>query len=193
MQIRRNDFDVTNRIQTTDPAVVEREINRLSRLLYPGVSQQAMVRAFADIVRLYNGSYLGYMACDTSYHDLQHVMEVTLAMARLMDGYERSRRDTPALGARLFQLGIIAGLFHDMGYLRKPSNVEAKTGAAFTINHMLRGAAFLRDYLPHIGMREYAAARAELIHLTSYVKRVSAIHISQHLLRMLCTLLGSSD
>jgi len=44
MQVRRNDFDVTNRIQTTDPAAVQREINRLFRLLYPGAAHFALQR-----------------------------------------------------------------------------------------------------------------------------------------------------
>ena len=193
MQIRRNDFDVTNRIRTTDPALVEREISRLFRLLYPGASQQAMARAFVDIVQLYSGNYPGYLACDTSYHDLQHVMEVTLAMSRLMDGYERSRRESPAFGAPLFQLGIVTALFHDMGYLRKTSEVDAKTGAVFTVNHVSRGGIFLRDYLPQIGMSEYAEAGAELIQFTGYEKRVGDILIAEPLLRLLGSLLGSSD
>ena len=193
MQIRRNDFDVTNRIKTTDPSLVEREIGRLFHLLYPEASAKLMGRAFADMVRLYTGNYPGYLACDTSYHDLQHVMEVTLAMSRLMDGYERSRRDSPALGESLFQLGILTALFHDMGYLRKTTDSDAKTGAAFTINHVSRGAAFLREYLPQIGMYDYADAGAELIHFTGYEKHVGNILISEPLLRLLGSLLGSSD
>ena len=80
MQVRRNDFDVTNRIQTTDPAAVQREISRLFRLLYPGAAHGAMDQAFTDIGRLYRGDFPGYLACDTAYHDVQHVMDVTLAM-----------------------------------------------------------------------------------------------------------------
>ena len=193
MQIRRNDFDVTNRIQTTDPVSVEREIDRLFRLLYPGASPRMMMLAFEDTARLYGGNYPGFLACDTSYHDLQHVMEVTLAMSRLMDGHERSRRESPALGASLFQLGIVTALFHDMGYLRKATETDAKTGAVFTINHVSRGAAFLRGYLPQIGMSEYAEAGAELIHYTGYEKRVGEILIAEPLLRLLGSLLGSSD
>ena len=193
MQVRRNDFDVTNRIQTTDPAAVQREINRLFRLLYPGAAHSAMDKAFADVILLYNGDYPGYLACDTSYHDLQHVMDVTLAMSRLMDGYERSRRDSEALGVRLFQLGIITALLHDMGYLRRAADTAVRNGAAYTINHVSRGAAFLIDYLPKIGMSDYAVAGSELIHYTGFEKRVGDILIQEPLLRLLGSLLGSSD
>lgn len=193
MQVRRNDFDVTNRIQTTDPAAVQREIARLFRLLYPGAAHAGMDTAFADMPRLYRGEYPGYVACDTLYHDVQHVMDVTLAMARLMDGYERSRRNTPALGVRLFQLGIIVALFHDIGYLRTTQDKVAKNGAEYTLNHVSRGAAFLRNYLPQIGLGELVVAGAELVHFTGFEKRVGDILIEDPLLRMLGSLLGSAD
>jgi hypothetical protein len=193
MQVRRNDFDVTNRIQTTDPAAVQREIARLFRLLYPGAAHGAMDHAFSDMARLYTGDYPGYQACDTAYHDVQHVMDVTLAMARLMDGYERARRDTPALGVRLFQLGVIAALLHDVGYLRSSSDSVAKNGAEYTLNHVSRGAAFVLDYLPKIGMGDLALAGSELLHFTGYEKRVGEILVQDPLLRLIGSLLGSAD
>jgi len=193
MQVRRNDFDVTNRIQTTDPAAVQREIARLFRLLYPGAAHGPMDTAFADMIRLYRGDYPGYQACDTAYHDVQHVMDVTLAMARLMDGYERSRRATPALGVRLFQLGIITALFHDMGYVRATNDTTARNGAEYTLNHVSRGAAFLKNYLPNVGMGDLSLAGAELVHFTGFEKRVADILVQDPLLRMLGSLLGSAD
>jgi hypothetical protein len=192
-QIRRNDFDVTNRVQTTDPASVKTELDRLFRLLYPGASHSTMDRAFQDIVRLYHGEYPGYLACDTSYHDMQHVMDVTLAMARLMDGYERSRNGTPAFGVRLFQLGVIVALFHDMGYLRKARDNKAKNGAEYTIIHVSRGARFLKDYLPQIGLAEFADVAAEMLHFTGYEKSVTEIRIKDPLQRLVGSLLGSAD
>ncbi len=193
MQPRRNDFDVTNRVKTTEPKLVEAEIARLFRLLYPGASHRPMSLAFDDVERLYLGRYPGYHACDTSYHNLQHVMDVTLAMARMMDGYERSREGMPALGVRLFQLGIMTALFHDMGYLRRLDDTSATNGAVYTVNHVSRGALFLREYLPSIGFGDFAEAGAELIHFTGFEKRVAEILIQDPLLRMLGSLLGSAD
>ena len=193
MQTRRNDFDVTNRIQTTDATAVQREIARLFRLLYAGAAHVVMDRAFVDVAKLYAGSYPGYQACDTSYHNLQHVMDVTLAMARLMDGYERSRNGRPALGVRFFQLGVICAVFHDIGYLRQSSDKTAKNGAEYTLNHVSRGAEFLRQYVPQIGLGECAEEAAELIHFTGFEKRVADILIKDPVLRMLGSLLGSAD
>lgn len=193
MQPRRNDYDITNRIQTTDPKSVEAEIARLYRMLYPGAPHDVMSRAFADIARLYTGQYPGYHACDTSYHDLQHVMDVTLAMARLMDGYERARAATPALGVRLFQLGVIAALFHDVGYLRATDDEVAPNGAFYTANHVSRSADFLRRYLPMIGLADSVEAVAELVHFTGFEKRIADILIDDPVLRLLGSLLGSAD
>ena len=193
MQSRRNDFDVTNRIQTTDAVAVHREIARLFRLLYPGAAHIVMDRAFDDVAKLYAGQYPGYHACDTSYHNLQHVMDVTLAMVRLMDGYERSSNGTPALGVRFFQLGVIAALFHDIGYLRETTDTTAKNGAEYTLNHVSRGAEFLRRYVPQIGFGDCAEAAAELIHYTGFEKRVADILVQDPVLRMLGSLLGSAD
>ncbi len=193
MQSRRNDFDVTNRIQTTDATAVHREIARLFRLLYPGAAHMAMDRAFDDVAKLYAGLYPGYQACDTSYHNLQHVMDVTLAMVRLMDGYERSRNGTPALGVRYFQLGVIVALFHDMGYLRHTTDTTAKNGAEYTLCHVSRGAEFLRRYVPQIGLGDCAEEAAELIHFTGFEKRVAEILVQDPVLRMLGSLLGSAD
>ena len=192
MQFRRNDFDVTNRIQTTDTAAVQREIARLFRLLYPGAAHMAMDRAFDDVARLYAGRYPGYQSCDTSYHNLQHVMDVTLAMARLMDGYERSRNGTPALGVRFFQLGVVCALFHDIGYLRQTADRTAKNGAEYTLNHVSRGAQFLRRYVPQIGLGDCAEEAAELLHFTGFEKRVADILVQSPILRMLGSLLGSA-
>jgi hypothetical protein len=193
MPARRNDYDITNRIQTTDPLAVEAEISRLFRVNYPSVECAAMTRAFKDAAALYVGDYPGYRACDTTYHNLQHVMDVTLAMARLMDGYERTKAQPPPLGEKLFQFGIVVALFHDMGYLRKDDDDVAPNGAFYTRNHVSRGAFFLRSYLAEIGLPELSEAGAELIHFTGYEKRVADILIEDPLLRLLGSLLGSAD
>src|SRR6185295_17182872 len=124
MNFRRSEFDVTNRINTTDPVCVKLEVSRIFRSLYSRNQAPILDRAFDDLVRMYRGQYPGYASCDTEYHDLQHVMDVTLAMARLLDGYERSRGDGPHIDERRFQLGVICALFHDCGYIRRSNDTR---------------------------------------------------------------------
>jgi hypothetical protein len=194
MQHRRNDYDVTNRIQTTNPAAVEGEVLRLYRLLYPGETAKSISVAFADAASLYAGDFPGYRACDTGYHDLQHILDVTLAMVRLMDGYQRSRRaHSPVLAPDHFEFGIVAALFHDSGYIRAMDDHDAPSGAYYTQNHIARGIAFLRNYLPKIGMAAFAGEAVELLHFTGHEKRFADIPVQDPLTRLVGKLVGSAD
>ncbi len=191
--MRRNDYDVTDRIRTTDPEEVGAEVLRLYRELYSGARATAIERAFADLGRMYRGEHRDYLPCDTAYHDIQHVLDVTLAMARLMDGYERSRNGSPALTAPCFALGVITALFHDFGYLRRRADRRHRFGAEYTLSHVSRGSRHLRRYLPRVGMRRYARAAAALVHYTGYERRAETIPVSDTLMRRIGHMLGTAD
>ncbi len=191
----RNDQDVTNTIQTTDPAAVAAEVIRLYHGLFPLASARPFERAFTDVARAYDGGDLSYWPCDTEYHDIQHVLDVTLAMARLMDGYERSRvNGAERLQAELFVAGALAALFHDFGYLRSRSDHRHRFGAEYTIGHVSRGAAFLRRYMRELGYDEkLARLAATLLHFTGYERRVESIRIGAGLPRRLGQMMGTAD
>ena len=189
-----NDHDVTDRVKTTESDSVNREINRIFLELYPQGNTKTLDLAFGDAANLYRGGHPGYLPCDTAYHDIQHVLDVTLAMARLVDGYERSRIGAEPLGQRLFLLGVITALFHDIGYLRtKEEAATCSNGAEFTLVHVSRGGEFLKHYLPRIGMADQAAIAAELIHFTGYERPISSIQVPGLIYRLLGNLLGSAD
>ena len=192
VNFRRNDFDVTNRINTTDPVCVKLEVARIHRSLYHADSA-AQNRAFDDLVRMYYGGFPGYARCDTQYHDLQHVMEVTLAMARLMDGYHRARGDGPPIDRELFQLGVVCALFHDCGYIRRASDTRHRNGAAYTTTHVSRGGKFLKAYLPEIGLARFADEAPQVLHYTGYERPVESIRLADPMLKLLGSLLGSAD
>jgi hypothetical protein len=191
--MRRNDHDVTNRIRTTDLQQVSAEVLRLYRGLYNGSKSSSIEHAFADIERLYDGRHPDYQPCDTEYHDIQHVLDVTLAMARLMDGYERSRNGLPTLSAACFSLGVITALFHDFGYLRKRGDHRHRYGAEYTLTHVTRGSKHLQSYLPRIGLKRYAEAGATLVHYTGYERRAETIPLEDTLLRRVGHMLGTAD
>lgn len=190
---RRNDYDVTNLVNTTDPAAVNREVNRIFAELYPKTSTNVLDRAFKDLARLHYGKYPGYRACDTTYHNLQHTLDVTLAMARLMDGYERSPTRGDALGARLFGLGTLTALFHDIGYLRRETDTRHKNGAEYTLKHVGRGARFLEGYLGKLGMAKLAPAAARIVHFTGYERSINTIRLPNPTYRILGNMLGTAD
>jgi hypothetical protein len=190
---RRSEFDVTDRINTTDPSAVEQEIIRIYQELYSAQSAPLINRAFADCARLYRGAEPQYYPCDTAYHNLQHVLEVTLAMARLMDGYERSRRFSEALSSDLFALGIITALFHDIGYLRHRKDTRHRNGGEYTLRHVSRGAYFLDEYLQGIGMPQWSRVAGRIIHFTGYEIPAQRIDVPSGIYRLLGNMLGSAD
>ncbi len=191
--MRRNDYDVTNRIRTTDLQQVSAEVLRLYRGLYNGAPSLSIQRGFADIGRLYSGEHPDFRPCDTEYHDIQHVLDVTLAMARLMDGYERNRNGYPALPPAGFSLGVVSALFHDFGYLRRRSDRRHRYGAEYTLTHVSRGSRHLRRYLPRIGLKRYAVAGAMLVHYTGYERPAETIPLNDVLMRRVGHMLGTAD
>ncbi len=189
-----NELDVAKMVRTTDPAAVEAEVNRIFLELYPDARPGELDTAFRDAMSLYRGETAGVHACDTAYHNIQHTLDVTLTMARLIDGYERSRTDLEAITAREFQLGVITALFHDIGYLRRQSDAPVVcNGAVYTKIHVSRGAQFLRGYLPKLGMSDLADISAALIHFTGYEKTIASIRVPGPVYRTLGNMLGTAD
>jgi hypothetical protein len=191
--MRRNDYDVTDSIRTTDPKAVGAEVERIYRGLYDAPAAR-LRRAFRDAARLYRGEHPQYLPCDTGYHDIQHVLDVTLAMARLMDGYQRSRRDADKpLPREVFVIGILAALFHDFGYLRRRNDRTHRFGAEYTLVHVSRGATFLRGYARSLGLHALARAASVLVHYTGYERAAESIRIADPLLRRVGHMLGTAD
>lgn len=192
--MKDNDRDITGTIKTTDAGAVAAEVVRLYSALFPRANAAPLERAFGDAARLYEGANLAYWPCDTEYHDIQHVLDVTLAMVRLMDGYQRDRRGDPPLSAELFVIGALAALFHDFGYLRRRNDQRHRYGAEYTLTHVSRGAAYLRDYVRELGYGERLAQLAgTMLHFTGYERRAEAIRIGTGLPRRMGELLGTAD
>jgi len=189
---RRNDYDVTNLVQTTDPDDIHGAIGRIFRALYPKSTNNAIAQAIKDLTRLHQGEYPGYGACDTAYHDLQHTLDVTLAMARIMAGYVREGHNL-RIDADLFSFGILAALFHDAGYIRRVSDKRHRNGAEYTKVHVSRGGRFLRGYLAKVGLGRFADAATPTLHFTGYEKRPEDIRVPDPIFRLIGNMLGSAD
>lgn len=168
-QDRRNDYDVTNTVQVSNPASVRNAVHDLFAETFPGMSFDKLWLAFYDFERLFTGRYPGYKGCDTTYHDMQHTLDMTLALARLVVGYERSVEPTDRLGPGRAQMAVVTSLFHDSGYIRHETrDVDYANGAEFTLYHVSRSADFLRRYLPELGMAEHVGVSSMIVHFTGY-------------------------
>jgi len=193
MQSRRNEYDVTNQVNTTDTLSVSREVNRIFQVLYPDASPELLNKSFDDVRRVFRGEYPGYRACDTGYHNLQHTLDVALAMARIMDGYERSREQSEPIGARLFVFGTVAALLHDVGYIRRRHDTRHQNGAEYTLTHVSRGARFIEEYMSVIGMTDLSPVARQIVHFTGFERPVNKIKLPGMIFRLLGNMLGTAD
>jgi len=190
---RRNDFDVTNTVRVSSPSAVCAAVHDVFAKLYPGESFKPVSRAFLDFQRLFNGEYPGYLGCDTVYHDIQHTLDMTLANARLIAGFENSHDPRDQLGPRRAVVGLVTSLFHDAGYIRRRDDGEFANGAEFTSFHVSRSADFLEAYMPQIGFADFAATAARIVHFSGYELQPEQIHVDEPKDRRLGHLLGTAD
>jgi hypothetical protein len=190
---RRNDYDVTNTVRVSSPSAVCAAVHGIFSSLYPRDSFKPMSRAFLDFQRLFNGEYPGYYGCDTVYHDIQHTLDMTLANARLIAGFEMSHHIRDQLGPRRAVVALVTSLFHDAGYIRRHDDDEFSNGAEVTSFHVSRSARFLENYMPQIGFADFAAIAAQIVHFSGYEVRPEQIRVAEPKDRRLGHLLGTAD
>ncbi len=193
-QDRRNDYDVTDTVQVSNPAAVRNAVQELYAETFPGMSFDKLWLAFYDFERLFTGRYPGYNGCDTTYHDLQHTLDMTLALARLVAGYERSVEPRDRLGPARAQMALITSLFHDSGYIRhKSRDSDFANGAEFTLYHVSRSADFLRRYLPELGLAKDVGVSSMIVHFTGYELDLDKIELDDPRDIICGHLIGTAD
>ncbi|MEM7430551.1 MAG: hypothetical protein AAF351_01300 [Pseudomonadota bacterium] len=191
---RRNDYDVTNTVQVSNPYSVRNAVHDLFSQTFPGASFDKLWLAFYDFERLFTGRFPGYNGCDTTYHDVQHTLDMTLALARLVAGYERSVEPKERLGPRRAQMAIITSLFHDSGYIRhQERDKDFTNGAQFTMYHVSRSADFLRRYLPELGLAHDVAVSSMIVHFTGYELELDKIELDDPRDVICGHLIGTAD
>ena len=119
MSARRNDFDVTNTVQVSSTQAVQRAVEALVRPTWPDAPHTELAQAFEHFEQVFAGKFPGYFGVDTVYHDRQHTLDITLALARMLVGYERQAEPQMRFGGERAVAGLIVALFHDVGYLRR--------------------------------------------------------------------------
>ena len=194
LQERRNDHDVTNTVDVTAPRAVRRAVISLLSSVYSRSSLDPLWIAFHDFERIYNGFDEDYHAIDTTYHDIQHSLDVTLALARLIIGYDSAVPSKDRLGAERATFALVAALFHDSGYLRhRIHDAHAANGAEFTRTHVTRSGLFLERYLPKIGLEEFVPVVSRVVHFTGYEIPLERIELDDPTYVMIGRLIGTAD
>jgi len=77
--------------------------------------------------------------------------------------------------------------------LRRTNDRKHRRGAEYTSIHVTRGGRFLKEYLPSIGMAEYADIAPQIVHFTGYERPVASIRVPDPIYKLIGSLLGSAD
>lgn len=192
-RIRHSEYDVTGKVCVSEPTEVRDAVREIFQRSFPDHAFDILWVAFHDFERLFRGEYEDYLGCDTIYHDMQHSLDMTLAMARLLAGHEKVSDPADRLGHERAMVGLVAALFHDAGYIRRRSDEGVLNGAEFTGQHVSRSAAFLRSYLPRIGLGHQAGIGARVVHFTGYEMNLEDIELEDPKDALMGHLLGTAD
>ncbi len=133
-------------IDTKNPSAIEQHVASVYLDMFPEGDGSFVPKVFRWIIECFNGGFSGYQALDAYYHDLEHTLQGTLCFVDLLRN-RHAAGAAPRLSQRDFELGLIAILFHDTGYLKEQGDNEG-TGAKYTSVHVTRSsdlaAVFLR-------------------------------------------------
>jgi hypothetical protein len=139
-------------VATKDTAAVQHEVECVYGEMFPTGDVTFVPRAFGWALSCFSGGFPGYQAVDTAYHDVEHTMQGTLCMARLLLGRHRAGA-VPELTRQDFELALLAILLHDSGYLKEAEDADG-TGAKYTLTHVARSADFAGRFLSDKGFSE---------------------------------------
>jgi hypothetical protein len=179
-------------VATDDPSAVEVEVQAAYLGLFPTGDPLFVPRSFQWAIECFTGKYRDYQAVDASYHDFEHTLQGTLCMVRLLSARQAAAAQ-PALTEEMFQLGLLAILLHDTGYLKQRVDVEG-TGAKYTITHVDRSAEFAANLLAQKGLPSRRIRSVQnMIRCTGVNANLAAIPFATELEKLVGFALATSD
>jgi hypothetical protein len=177
----------TRNIAETHYAVID-----LYLAAFPRGRTKVIDEAFGWARAAFAGRYADFQAIDAKYHDLEHTIQGTLCFARLLRGYKEAGAE-PHLKQRTFELGVIAILLHDTGYLKKRDDTSG-TGAKYTLTHVTRSAEFAAKLLTEKGFgAEEIRCVQNMIRCTGVNANLASIPFQCELERIAGFALGTAD
>jgi len=186
--MNKNQF--TNLVNVDFSKEVLNEVQTILGLISPNFDTGLVTSAFNLTVNLYQGNYPGYQACNTEYHDLGHILNTFLTMARLSHGavLEGHVFSDPQLS-----VGLAAVLFHDAGYIQEEGDTEG-TGGKYTATHVQRSMNFLGHVGATLGLSEKDIATGQaMILYTDLAVALSSVKFTSAEAKLLAKILGVAD
>jgi len=172
------------------PEAVHREVIHILGLISPSIDSEPVHRVFRFTVDLYEGKLAQYKACNTDYHDLRHITDTYLAMARLLHGAQLSGEDISAPDTFL---GLTGALMHDTGMIQESIDAEG-TGAKYTQEHVKLSMDFVVKHAETLHVKDQKLTDLLLmIQCTDLMADIPAISFSSAKIKLLGKILGTAD
>ncbi|HIJ77805.1 MAG: GAF domain-containing protein [Desulfobulbaceae bacterium] len=135
-----------------------------------GSVASSLEKLFADIADLYAGKWSSHEACQVTYHNLEHAIDVSLAVARMISGWNQIEKDR-FLPQDLFVMAMAAAFFHDSGYIKDKGDHQGH-GGKFTLIHVDRSCKIASEYLTKNNwpLKDIEAI-SKIISITDYSKK----------------------
>ncbi|MDH3359661.1 MAG: GAF domain-containing protein [Desulfobulbaceae bacterium] len=111
---------------------------------YPN-TKDLVQKLMDDLTSLFSGQWSGYESCQVGYHTLDHALDVTLATARMISGWNNLAENKP-MPEHLFLSGIAAASFHDAGFMKDKGD-DSGYGGKYTYTHVPRSMTIAEKYL----------------------------------------------
>jgi hypothetical protein len=179
-------------VSTKDAKAVAAAVQSAYLASFPEGDPSFVPRILGWVLDCFMGRRADYLAVDAKYHDLEHTLQGTLCLARLLRGRHLAQA-RPVVPQRMFELGLLAILLHDSGYLKRSGDVQG-TGAKYTLVHVERGVDFAAALLAekHCAAAEITAVQ-NMIWCTGMNARLDQIPFHDELERLTGFALGTAD
>jgi hypothetical protein len=179
-------------INTREPSAVEGEVQAAYVEMFPHGSHDYVPGIFRWVVSCFSGNYRDFLSIDAHYHDLEHTLQGTLCMARLLRRRAAQGRQ-PRITQRIFELGMRAILMHDTGYLKRLGDAGG-TGAKYTLIHVDRSIEFAGEF-----MRGQDSPADEIVSVQNMIRctgvnvKLESIQFQSEMERIAGFALGTAD
>ena len=185
-----NKQQISTLVDMESPRAVHSEVLHILSLINANFATAPVDRTFNFTLDLYEGKLQEYKACNTDYHNLRHITDTYLAMARLLHGAGLSGAD---LSDREIFLGLTGALMHDTGMIQESCDIEG-TGAKHTQEHVKLSMDFIAKHAAdiHLSAQDIKDLR-DMILCTDLTADIPAISFSTPKIELLGKILATAD
>jgi HD superfamily phosphodiesterase len=173
-----------------DPLIVWNKASEIVERINPDFDFSKLRLVFDDVLRLFEGSYPGYLRIRTPYHDLRHTLDIFMCSVRILHGVHLSQTK---LNDEEISLILISALLHDIGYAQVQEDAQG-SGAQYTKIHVARGISFMeRNSAAWQFEPAWSLNIASIIRCTNLGHNLSNIEFSSPRIRLLGQIVASAD